>query len=126
MSYSYDATYDVYDETFPQARKEHTCDACSEIIPVGRRYARVSVVFDGGARSHKRCMRCQDLHKHLRSLAPGEMWPEERLDCGQDYEEEWGTLPDSVAALAFALPGETPEETRAKLLTPTREADGKL
>lgn len=115
MSYHYDEVYSVYDEVFPKAVKTHVCDACNETIPVGRRYARVAIIFDGSVETVKRCMRCQDLHQHLRKLG-SETWPHERLACGKGYEEEWGEPPpEHVAALAFALPGETPEETRKAL-----------
>lgn len=107
MSHSCDEQYDVYDERFPRARKQHRCDACRETIPAGHRYARVSVVFDKSADTYKRCMRCQRIHEHLRDLAPGDTWPDEQLACGETYQNEWGEdPPPEIAALAFALPGE--------------------
>ena len=59
MSHSCDDTYDVYDETFPRARKEHTCHACKATIRVGDKYARIAIVWDGEAETVKRCVRCQ-------------------------------------------------------------------
>lgn len=112
MSESCDETYDVYDERVVRARKPHRCGACRETILPGHRYCRIGVVFDGEARTYKRCVRCQFLHEHLREKCRASvdrsswpvtehLWPDEQLACGQDYVEEWGPLPDEIAALAF-------------------------
>jgi hypothetical protein len=101
VSHSIDETYDAYRETLRCAAKEHVCSACKELIAKGHRYYSVSWVFDGSADDCKRCLRCQAIHVHLREKAPGEMWPAERLNCGERYEDEWGECPDEVAALAF-------------------------
>ena len=107
MSHDVDGYYSVYSERFPRARKDHECHACAETIRRGDRYARVAIVFEG-FEEVVRCMRCQRIHEHLRELEPGYTWPDERLACGEDYEEHWGEKPpDAIAALAFALPGET-------------------
>lgn len=107
MSYQTDETYDVYNEVHPIARRQHTCSACKEAIEVGHRYTRVSIVIDGEASTVKRCARCQAMHEHLRKLSPGEMWPEEKLDCGLAYLDEWGEdPPEHIAALAFWRPGD--------------------
>src|SRR3990172_6696784 len=107
MSYESDEHYAVYDEKFPAARKVHICDACNDPIRIGDTYTRVGIVYNGSGESVKRCMRCQRIHEHLRGLAPGETWPRERLNCGADYEDEWGREPpEEIQALAFALPGE--------------------
>lgn len=108
MSYSADEQYTIYDEQFPRARKEHTCEACRETIPGGVRYARIFVLFDGEKKHYKRCLRCQAIHEHLRGLCleQGDMWPDERLNCGQAYEEEWGETPPEIAELAFLSPGD--------------------
>jgi hypothetical protein len=97
---------DVYAETVRRARKPHSCAACRETIATGHRYTDVRIIFEGRVDTIKRCLRCQAIHEHLRDLGDGESWPEERLDCGQSYESEWGECPDEIAALAFALPGE--------------------
>lgn len=114
MSHSCDDMYTVYDERRVKARKTHRCGACRESIQPGHFYVRVGVVFDGRGSAIKRCLRCQALHVHLRAKCDAlnaasnahfgyadRMWPDERLDCGLDYEEEWGDLPDDIAALAF-------------------------
>lgn len=108
MSYSSGEHYEVYDERNLTARKQHTCAACGESIEAGHRYTKVFTLYDGNARSIKRCARCQTLHLHLRDLDPyEELWPDEQLNCGSSYEDEWcEPPPDEIAALAFALPGE--------------------
>ena len=106
MSHSADEAYTCYDETYPQARQDHRCDACKETIPAGHHYASVSIIFLGTITRVKRCFRCQRIHKHLRGLGSGDTWPDEQLDCGEAYEDEWGRLPDDVAALAFVTPDE--------------------
>lgn len=112
MSYQGEETYEVYHETERRAAKEHRCAACKETIPIGHRYARVFIVYEG-MESIARCLRCQRIHEHLRTLPDPDdweqdrMWPDERLNCGEDYREHWGKEPPpDIAALAFALPGE--------------------
>lgn len=113
MSYSCDEVYRVYRENIRKAIKTHRCDACKEEIPRGSEYANVGIVCSEGAETIKRCARCQALHLHLRdNCAKSDgfetMWPDERLNCGETYEDEWGEVPNEIAALAFALPGEVP------------------
>lgn len=108
MSHSVDEYYSVYRETEHKARKAHVCCACDEAIPPGAKYTDVFLVFDGDIDSLKRCARCQAIHEHLRNLDPGEMWPAERLDCGEEYRQHWGHEPPlEIARLAFLLPGES-------------------
>lgn len=111
MSHSVEACYDFYHEVETVARRERRCDACREPIAPKHRYVRVAWKFDGTFMAIGRCLRCQALHLHLRdkgdrASAYDTTWPAERLDCGQDYEEEWGTLPPEIAALAFVTADE--------------------
>jgi len=120
MSHYAEEHYTVYNETGVRARKEHTCSACHEPIRPGDLYTRVAIIFEGSVEALKRCARCQAIHEHLRELSlehrDGEMWPDERLNCGQDYAEEWGgEPPPEIAALAFLLPGEPLPEATPKV-----------
>lgn len=116
MSHSIDESYDVYREHFPKASVSHTCDACKRPIPKGHVYARVFIVFEGEAETVKRCLTCQALHKHLRTLDPGEMWPDERLDCGIEYSEHWNREPpEHIAKLAFLTAEEAQQEFAEKV-----------
>jgi hypothetical protein len=101
MSHYCEEAYTVYNETVRKARKEHTCSACRFPILPGNYYASVFIVFEGEAESLKRCGSCQKTHLHLRQLDP-EMWPDEKLNCGKAYEDEWGEEPpDEIAELPF-------------------------
>lgn len=107
MSFSPDETYDACRREVRTARKEHTCGACRCTIRPGDRYLYLGTVYDGTAETYKRCGRCETIHAHLALLgAEHGVYPMERLDCGQTYEDEWGTCPDHIAALAFATEDE--------------------
>lgn len=111
MSHSCDETYSVYDEQSRRARKLHRCSACKETIRPGDRYFSIHVVHDG-ATTIKRCLRCQKMHEHLRCLGDGDTWPDERLNCGESYENEWGECPLDIQRLAFLTPDEAQKELR--------------
>lgn len=124
MSYYADETYDVYETSYPVARKEHRCEACGHTIYPKEVYAKVRVVYDGTAETIKRCGRCESIHKHLRDLCAGEdMWPDERLGCGLDYEEEWGEKPPSeVVALPLLSSAEASHLANEMRLEEKRKA----
>lgn len=114
MSRSCDEYYAVYNEARRRARKPHACSACKETIRAGDVYTHVSIVFDGKAETVKRCLRCQEIHDHLKEKGyQSEMWPDERLNCGEEYTAHWGHAPpEEIAALAFMTPDEI--QARAK------------
>lgn len=115
MSGYCDETYAVYNERLTKARKVHRCGACHEPIEPGHYYYRIRGVHSDGVDGYKRCLRCQALHVHLRGLGEHDEWPDERLDCGLDYEDHWNTPPPPhVAALAFASPDEMQAELTAR------------
>jgi hypothetical protein len=115
MSHEIDDCYQVYQETERAARKPHVCSACREPIRVGDKYCYVWIVDgDSSTEQVRRCLRCQKIHEHLRKLDPGNMWPDERLDCGEGYDEHWGEEPpQDIAALAFATADEMQARRRA-------------
>jgi len=99
---------DVYRVKQVIARKTHQCDACLEptIIP-GKLYTSIGVVWEGTAETIKRCPRCQTIYEHLRKLCPRGEVPDDRLNCGHEYQERWEVEPpEDIAALAFWLPGD--------------------
>lgn len=108
MSHAVDQSYAFYSEPRRVAAKEHTCGACGLPIFKGNLYADVTWKdTDRGIGRVKRCARCQMMHEHLRELAPGERWPDEDLNCGENYQDEWGhDPPEWVQSLAFWVPGE--------------------
>ncbi len=119
MSHYADFHYADYDETLRCATTERQCEACDDMIPVGHCYWAIDILIteadedgDGEEREqYTRCLRCQTIHLHLRRLSR-DMWPDERLACGEEYEEHWGRKPpEEIAALAFgsAADLQTPE-----------------
>jgi ribosomal protein S27AE len=112
MSGQTDGYYSLYKETRRVARKEHLCSACGETIAFNHTYHTITTVFEGELRSLKRCERCQMMHLHLRELGDWDMWPDERLDCGEEYRSHWGKdAPPEIEALAFI----TQEEMQARV-----------
>lgn len=105
---------DVYREKRVRARKEHRCGACAEPITPGHVYVDVVLIADREVHDQlKRCLRCQTMHEHLRSLAPQDEWPREDLGCGHSYQDVHGVAPpDAIAALAFM----TAEEAQRELV----------
>lgn len=102
MSHAIDEVYGDYTETLRSAATEHECSACHDPIAVGHRYYDVTWEWEGEDDGCLRCLRCQAIHEHLRTLAPGDMWPDEELNCGEEYEEHWGEAPPpEIAELAF-------------------------
>lgn len=106
MSHYADEPYSVYQELKRTAMKDHVCDACELPIRKGEVYFDIRMVFEGTAEQIKRCIRCQQIHEYLRGLSD-DMWPDERLNCGEEFTEHWGKPPPEwLAALAFWQPGE--------------------
>lgn len=113
MSHEVDDYYRVYDELFPRARKEHCCGACKIVIRRGDRYARIFILGSEGEPSTvKRCLGCQHIHEHLRALGQHDgLWPDEELDCGEDYVDNWGREPpDDIAKIPFMTADEMQRE----------------
>src|SRR5690606_210510 len=106
--HSIDEHYAAYREVRLTARKPHECDACELLIRKGDRYTRIGIVFQGSAETVCRCLRCQFIHEHLREKGGASgMWPAERLDCGETYQDHWDEEPPAfLAALAFWQPGQ--------------------
>jgi hypothetical protein len=108
MSHYVEECYSVYHEKTVRARIEHICDACTEKISKGHRYARIAIIFEKVAETIKRCLRCQTIHLHIRNLDPGgDSWPDEKLACGNSYFDHWGVdPPEEIQELAFITPEE--------------------
>lgn len=112
MSHTIDELYSDYTETLRCADSEEvSCAACHEPVAFGHCYYDI-LITEGDVDSDDedernetelvRCVRCQRIHEHLRTLAPGDMWPDETLNCGEEYEEHWDKPPPpEIAELAF-------------------------
>ncbi len=103
-----DEVADVWRDTRRRARKEHRCSACGDTIRRGDHYIDHLSIHRGVLDSCNRCMRCEAIYLHLRDISDWEDQPMPALDCGHEYQEVHGREPPpEIAALAFALPGET-------------------
>ena len=122
MSHSVDDYYQTYQVRLRRSRTKRACMACGETIRVGDRYANVFIVEeDGDTDTVVRCLRCQEIHRAVRrawrSQGVHDMWPDERLNCGETWEDEHdGAPPPDVARLAFLTADEAQRE-----LTDTKE-----
>lgn len=56
---------DFFDERIVRARKSHKCCECSDEIPVGVEYERVSGKWDGDVCSYRTCLACRDIRRNL-------------------------------------------------------------
>lgn len=115
MSYEPDGAYDIYVATVRKARVTHRCSACWLTINPGERYMEVRLAWEGRAETVKRCGRCEAIHRHLVTEHAPEYWPDERLNCGEDYEYEWGVPPPlQLQAAIFATSDEASALLEAK------------
>lgn len=105
MSQYCDSYCDVYNSDVVKARKEHTCSACRTTIQKGEHYARIFALHDGYVHHYKRCGACEVTHRHLAELCAAsgdDLYPDEELNCGLSYKNEWGgDPPDEIARLPF-------------------------
>lgn len=112
----------VHRREIRKARKEHKCCGCRAVIRPGDYYAAVFSLGQDGADTFKRCGACERTWQHLKAkcdehnkLNDDSLFPFEDLSCGKDYEEEWGELPDEIAALPLLS-----AEERGQLLRPAK------
>lgn len=112
---------EVYDDSIRKAKKQHRCCACRELIRVGDYYSLTTVIGDGEVSAYKRCCRCQAIHLHLRDVSRSDgndIWPQERLDCGEEYKAHWGVEPPAeIASLAFVSADEMQARVREAMET---------
>lgn len=103
-----DGQCQVWDGRWVRARNQHECMACDEAIATGATYHRVDSLYDGAWSHWVHCARCWRIWEAIESRAREDgdfVAIDPRLDCG----EVWDGPPEDVAALAFALPGESGE-----------------
>ncbi len=99
------------------ARQPHTCYACDEQIQPGHKYHLTEMLWEGEWSRYRHCARCNAMfdaiHSANRQNGITDVAIDLQLNCGEDWADNFGTLPDDVAALAFL----TPEQGQA--LVPT-------
>lgn len=92
------------DRRWQRARKPHRCGACRETIPAGHRYHVVLTAIDGSMDTFRHCARCWQICEAL--WAQGAQAVQYDLNCGADWCELFGELPEPLAKLAFVTPAE--------------------
>ena len=99
-----DYSYAVQSERFPRARKVHLCCACGESIRVGDKYAYSVAIGQEGFDSYKHCLRCYTMLEAIQeahSRNGSEIAIAWELNCGEDWTDAIGELPNEIARLAF-------------------------
>jgi hypothetical protein len=102
----YDYWYTSEDKREQRARKEHVCCACQDVIRAGDRYRATRLTSnnaDSRFEFYKHCLRCAAMLDAIRKERPDAAiaW---HLDCGEDWKDTIGDLPEEIAALAFLTP----------------------
>lgn len=52
---------EFYNETFPVAKKEHTCEMCGEVIHIGEQYSREVGKYEGELFTRKLHQKCKSI-----------------------------------------------------------------
>ena len=73
----------AYWETYPKARKEHTCCECLSVIAKGEKYQLFEGVWDGEFSRYRTCLICAD----VRDTVQSEREPDEGIQFGCLWEE---------------------------------------
>ena len=105
----------VWNKTYPRARKQHVCNSCRTAIQPGEQYLRLFSVYDGNADTDKACMVCATLWEsfvdaHGSGFQPY-MLDEMLTDCIADNR-----MGGSIYGVSI--------EARLKLLEEVRKVDG--
>lgn len=79
-SQDYDGCAEFHSVSVSKARKEHRCEECHQVIPVGSYYQKVAGKYDGDFFSIKTCMVCAEIRNAFTcgALNYGEFWEEMR------------------------------------------------
>jgi hypothetical protein len=106
MCDGFDYSYTTMDERDQKARKEHVCCACEDHIRPGDKYRVSRLVSDCPDQRfefYKHCLRCAVMLDAIRKERPDAAihW---ELDCGEDWLDTIGELPENIEALAFMTP----------------------
>lgn len=99
-----DEYHDASQVRIPCSRGKVRCSVCRESIPAGIHYVRHWSIYDGNHSNTAHCARCWAIWEAIVAESDGPVCVD--LDCGESWEDVFGTVPEHVAALAFALSGE--------------------
>jgi hypothetical protein len=105
--------YDVCEHRQHRARKEHQCCACRETIRKGDVYqSSFAVGYTHEPERYKHCLRCAKMLSEILKAVPYNASIAWDLNCGEDWKDTIGELPEEVAALAFM----TADDAQQKLV----------
>ena len=76
-----DGYSDVWNITWPVARKEHICCECKDTISKGQKYQRIFSVYEGTVDVFKTCEFCASEFDRLRKKHPDANFCKEDLAC---------------------------------------------
>ena len=102
----------VFEEVARVARKEHICCACGETVRKGDQYIYSTGLWENGWEHFKHCLRCRAILNELYGVSDSPV--DLTLSCGEDWQENFGDLPEYVAGLAFLTSDEAQEKLRWK------------
>ena len=75
---SCDEGQSIYWESWPKARKTHTCCECGSQIDPGEEYYRLSGIWDGKFSRFKMCLICKDVFSEAEAefgcICLGQLW----------------------------------------------------
>ncbi len=110
----------VWNKTYPRAKKQHVCNSCRTTIQPGEQYLRIFSVYDGNADTDKACMVCATLWEsfvaaHGSGYQPY-MLDEMLTDCIADNRVRRYRANGSMHGVSI--------EDRLKFLDSVRKVDG--
>lgn len=72
---------EFFNQTYPKAKKEHTCDLCNQKIAVGEKYSRFTGKYDGDMLDVKHHLLCERMCKAYCA------WANETEYANEDVQE---------------------------------------
>lgn len=108
MGYDCYCDYDqpsFWSQSFPKARKEHSCEECGRKILPGETYEYVSGLWDDWFDTFKTCQHCVDIRTFVKNSVPCFCWAHGNLmdDVKETLEEASYRAPDEMKGVQFAV-----------------------
>ena len=82
--------------TRPKARKEHKCNECKRIIPIGDKYLREVTLYDGEVEAWKTCKDCESIRDNF--FTGGYYYGEILYTLREHIYESYGDVSESCIA----------------------------
>lgn len=77
----YDGVLEFQEVSHPKARKDHKCEECRAVIPVGQKYQKIVGKVDGDFTETKTCLMCAEIREVFACgeiTVLGELWEDFR------------------------------------------------